>query len=67
MAEDNTPKVSLRMFLCAKVMMAEHARHVTFFEATEAVASTALAHEEWPALDEERTWAEWAKWSKANV
>lgn len=54
------PPISLNTFLCAFVTMRTGC---TWFEAIEAVASTAIEHPEWPDLQERRTWEEWEQWN----
>lgn len=53
-------QLTLRSYLTFNVMYGGRGS-TNMFTAIEAVASTAIAHPEWP-MDEKRTWAEWAKW-----
>lgn len=55
------PRMSLSSYLAARASLASG---TSFLVALEAVASTALAHPEWPPLQEKRTWEEWEEWER---
>lgn len=54
--------VTLERFLTMRLMMHEPGANV--FMAKEAVASVALAHPEWPPLDQRRTVEQWQRWAE---
>lgn len=56
--------ITLRQFLTFGALMRDTSAPVSVV--IEAVATTALAHPDWPSLDERRTWEDWVAWRRES-